>query len=114
MFCSIEPISKDYGVINIDDLPKNLDRHHEISLSAPSKELLLIDFLSEALYLSDVNDEAYFNATFSEFSETSLKAMLHGIEIERFQVVEIKAVTYHELKIEKINNSWQAEVVFDI
>jgi SHS2 domain-containing protein len=27
---------------------------------------------------------------------------------------EIKAVTYHELKVENIRNQWQAKIIFDV
>ena len=43
-----------------------------------------------------------------------IRATLCGIKVEGFEVVEIKAVTYHELKIKKENDTWQADIVFDI
>lgn len=74
---------------------------------------LLVDFLSEALYQSDVNNETYFNATFQELTETKLKVILYGKKIKSF-AQEIKAVTHHGLRIEKKNEEWEAEVLFDI
>lgn len=88
--------------------------HRDIMLRAPNKEQLLIDFLSECLYLSDVHNEAYLAASFDDFSEKGLEATIHGIEVVGFDVVEIKAVTYHDLVIEQKNGTWQATIVFDI
>lgn len=85
-----------------------------VSIQSYSKDELLIDFLSHALYLSDVHNEAYLDVTISELSSTNLHATLHGIVINRFDVVEIKAVTYHGCAIELKNGLWRVEIVFDI
>lgn len=75
---------------------------------------LLIDFLSEVLTLSDINQEVYFDVKFEEFFNKSLRATIYGIKIERFDE-DIKAVTYHEIDIKKNKKGlWQATVVYDI
>jgi protein archease len=85
-----------------------------ISLTAPSRDMLLVDFLSECLYLSDIHNEVYRNAQIDVVSDTSLKATLHGEPITGFDVVEIKAVTYHDFSIENVDDHLQATIVFDI
>ena len=75
---------------------------------------LLVDFLSLALSYADVYDEAYFDVTVNELTETSLDATLKGVKVEGYDGVEIKAVTYHDLKFEKTEKGFSAEVVFDI
>ena len=85
----------------------------EIKISSSDLESLLVDFLSEALYLSDIYNEAYFSSCFKEISEKKLSGEICGYKIRSLKE-EIKAVTWHELKIKKINSLWQAEVVFDI
>jgi len=87
---------------------------HEISLVSPNKESLLVDFLSHALCLSDIHDEAYLDATIHMVTDTTIDATLHGIRVDRFEVVEIKAVTYHDLEIVQTKDGWQADIVFDI
>lgn len=74
---------------------------------------LLVDFLSEALMLSQINKEVYFEAKFKEFYDTALEAQLIGQKVERFGE-DIKAVTYHGLEIKKVNDHWEAVVLFDI
>jgi len=114
MFQSIGPITKECSYINDQLVCEKFSVEHKIEINAPDVEQLLVDFLSEALYLSDVNDEAYLDVTFEKFSSTELVATIKGIKIQGFEVVEIKAVTYHDLKIEKENNLYSTNIVFDI
>jgi len=93
-----------------DQLPEQ----HEVEINSPDIDALLVDFLSEVLYLSDVHNEAYLDADIHDISETHLSATVHGIKVEGFDVVEIKAVTYNELKVKKIDGIWQSDIVFDI
>lgn len=114
MFQSIHPIAPECRVIDNRVICFDLPERHTIKLKASDEESLLVDFLSEALYLSDVHNEAYLDVTIDELTEASINATLHGVAITGFEVVEIKAVTYHELVIQKIDDMWQADVVFDI
>ncbi len=93
-----------------DELPEQ----HEIAVKSPDEVALMVDFLSEALYLSDVHDEAYLDANIHELTETNIKATIYGAKVTGFEVVEIKAVTYHELEIKKVNDMWQVDIIFDI
>jgi len=91
-----------------------LPETHDITVDAIDRDALLVDFLSEALYLSDVHNEAYFDADIGDLTDTHIKATLHGVKVTGFDVVEIKAVTHHDLKIEEIGRSLQVDIVFDI
>ncbi len=114
MFQAVGPKIKECKKVNnrvvCDELPKN----RSINLNSIDKEALLVDFLSEAVCLSDIHDEAYFDVTINELTDTSITATLHGIKVQGFDVVEIKAVTYHELNIQNIDGIWQTYIVFDI
>jgi SHS2 domain-containing protein len=85
----------------------------KIKIKSPDLESLLVDFLSEALYLSDINNEAYFKVEFDKFNEKELKGVVKGIKVKGFEE-EIKAVTYHGLEMKKVNGRWEAIVLFDI
>jgi SHS2 domain-containing protein len=85
----------------------------DIKIKSQDIESLLVDFLSEALYLSDVNNEAYFQAEFEKLTEKELAGKIKGRKIKRMQL-EIKAVTYHSLEIKKEKGLWQVTVLFDI
>ncbi len=101
----------------------------EIEIKSLDFLSLLVDFLSEVLYLNQVNKEIYSDVNFKRFSDTELEAELLGQKIERFGE-DIKAVTHHDLEINqrperskggrKTNvlrpkdGSWEAIVLFDI
>jgi len=93
-------------------LPEKIRR--EIKINSPDLETLLVDFLSEALYLSQVNKEVYFQVKFKKFSENEIEGELIGQKVERFGE-DIKAVTYHGLDIHQEKDEiWKAIVLFDI
>jgi len=88
----------------------------KIKLKAQDQESLLVNFLSEALSLGDINNEIYFEAKFSEFADKYLQGEIKGYKIKSLGL-EIKGVTWHDLKIEKNPSAgglWQATVLFDI
>ncbi len=85
----------------------------EIEVNSLDKAALLVDFLNEVIYLSQANKEVFFDVEFSEFSETALRAKISGKKARRFGE-DIKAATYHNLKIKKKDDFFEAEVLFDI
>lgn len=116
MFQSIRPKTAEIGCEKQRGrlVCKTLSKEHEIEVTADDINTLLIDFLSEALYLSDVNDEAYLDVDFNKVTDKSISARVKGVKVFGFDGGEIKAVTYHGLDIKKTDNGWQAEVIFDI
>jgi len=85
-----------------------------VNVSAFEITALLVDFLSEALSLSQINKEIYDKVVFKKFSDNSLKAELVGLPVKDFDQ-EIKAVTYHEAEIKKTGKGeWSANLIFDI
>jgi SHS2 domain-containing protein len=86
----------------------------KIVMEAPDTTALLIDFLSEVLAFSQTNKEIYTQISFTEFGSTSLKAVLEGIKVDKFDE-DIKAVTYHEADVEQNEKgNWETLLVFDI
>jgi protein archease len=114
MFQSIGPQSSTCTYQNNRIVCPELPITHQIRLTSLDCNVLLIDFLSEALYLSDIYNEAYLDVDIEELSDTSINAIVHGIKVGGFEVVEIKAVTFHDLNIMQINGMWQTDIVFDI
>lgn len=114
MFQSVRPIADGCRVEGELVVCDALSVSHEVRIEATDRDALLVDFLSEALYLSDVHNEAYLDATVQEIDDTHIVATLQGVPVKGFEVVELKAVTYHGLQIEEVNGKWQAEIVFDI
>jgi SHS2 domain-containing protein len=114
MFQSIRPHIEGGAVRQGACALQRLPREHTIEVRAPDRESLLVDFLSEALYLSDLHNEAYLDADIHVLTEDYVKATIKGVAISGFEVAEIKAVTYNDLKITRESGVWQADVVFDI
>lgn len=99
-------------------LPRYAKKEHVVErmlqVKAHDAESLLVDFLSDVLYLSEVHGESYDVCSIEQFRPWEISACVKGFPIEGFESGEIKAVTYHELKIVEDNGVWQADIVFDI
>lgn len=86
----------------------------KVKVNSPDLSALLVDFLNEVLYLTQVNKEVYSEVKFTKFSDTAIEAKLLGKKVESFGE-DIKAVTYHGLDIRQTDKeAWQATVLFDI
>jgi SHS2 domain-containing protein len=114
MFQVIHPLVPGAKIEHDRVIPQSLPIQREISLSSIDDANLLVDFLSEALCLSDTHNEAYFKADITFLEPNKLHATIHGAGITGFESTEIKAVTYNELNIEQTPEGWQTDIVFDI
>lgn len=92
-------------------------RQIEIDVAAEDRETLLVEWLNELLYHLEVNEILFKRFQIEELSETHLKAKVFGEEIDLSRhpmKLLIKACTYHQLKVEKTDHHWVAQVIFDI
>ncbi len=87
-----------------------------LSLKADNIEELLVDWLRELLYRHETQGFILVSAEIEEISETSLRAKLSGRTLgpEEEPEVEIKAVTYHGLSVQKNDAGYAVTIVFDI
>ena len=72
--------------------------------------------MSELLYKYEVNNFLPKKVDISLLTNKDLKAEVYGekIDLKKHTIdTEIKAVTYHQLEIEK-NKDWKIKVIFDI
>jgi SHS2 domain-containing protein len=87
-----------------------------IALAADDLDALLRDWLGELLYTFHVRKLVFSDFTVS-VSERGLQGTARGepMDAVRHQLdVEIKAVTWHGLKVERTSEGWLAEVIVDI
>ncbi len=87
-----------------------------IELAGDDREFLLFDWLKELLLRFDT-DRVLFAAFDVSVSDSGLTATAKGEEYDPSRHVfahEVKAITYHELKVEKTADGWLAEVIVDI
>lgn len=88
-----------------------------IEVKASNKEELLVAWLGELLYNFYTKQIIFFDFDIEELNETHLKAKASGRHIGENRnrlKTEIKAVTYHELKIEEKQGNFSATVIFDV
>lgn len=82
-------------------------------LKAPDAIVLFVEFLQEALSLSETMNELYDSVEFKELSETGCAGKFFGRPILSCKE-DIKGVTYHEAEVKKTKNGWEGIIVFDI
>ncbi len=94
---------------------KGTSRRIVIKQKAENLEELFVNWLNELLSLSSAKELIFSGFEISEIDEKHLKAVVTALSSKNYRVnVEIKAATYHQLKIEKLSKGWQAEVIFDV
>jgi len=87
-----------------------ITRRIELTIIEP--ETLLIDFLSELLFLTE--SEGYgFDEFNLQFEHNRLIADVSGAKLETLSK-EIKAVTYHNIDIRDTGSELKANIVFDV
>ena len=88
-------------------------RERVLHLEAEDYAMLLVDWLSELLYLVEIEGVLFVAQYIAEVSPAGISANLVGAELERAKL-DIKAVTYHDLEIVEGEDGFQVVVVFDI
>ncbi|MEA3328392.1 MAG: archease [Candidatus Omnitrophota bacterium] len=93
------------------------EKEVEIKLEAPDVEELFLLWLGELLYQLNGKGIILKEFLIEELTGKRLVARVTGekLNLKRHCLkTEIKAVTYHGLKVRKIKDAWQAEVIFDV
>lgn len=85
----------------------------EINLEAEDVELLLVEWLSELLYLGEREDVVFIEFDMEKVTPTALQAVARGGHIVEHQG-HIKAVTFSELDIRNTDEGYETTVVFDV
>ncbi len=99
--------------------PAAVEPRTEYALAVESGDLesLMVDWLSEVLYRFDGKGIAFCDFRVRAFSETAIEAVGLGEprDPDRHPArLIVKAVTYHQLKIERRGEMWTAEVYLDV
>ncbi|MBI3412304.1 MAG: archease [Planctomycetes bacterium] len=91
-------------------------RRVDIVLAKDEPDYLLFDWLKELLYHFD-SEHLLFGRFEAHVTEQGLTGSAWGEVLDRSRhnlEHEVKAITYHGLKVEKTENEWLAEVIVDI
>lgn len=103
-------------------------RSISVHVEAPDCEMLLVKWLRELLYQHDACKLLFCDFKVEELPELSAveypqtsQVTLHGVargqpigeaDVELYG--DIKAVTYHGLKVEREGGVWRAQIIFDV
>jgi len=101
-------------VTNLDQVKAVQEKTIRIDTSEP--EYLLFDWLNELLYTFDV-DQLLFSEFAVRVDARGLTATCRGepVQPDRHEMDhEVKAITYHELKVQRDGDGWMAELIIDI
>jgi len=85
----------------------------KVDVNGIDYESLLVNWLTELLWLQESNHETYHRFQIDSLSLTELRAQIFGAPITQLDKI-IKAVTYHNLKIEQTMDGWEVIVVVDV
>lgn len=100
-------------------LSKSVEEKEErvLKVEAGALDELMVSWLSELLYLHETERLVFGRFQIERIEEDQLKAVAKGevLDPARHEIkTVIKAVTYHRLYVEEIEEGWEAQVIFDI
>jgi SHS2 domain-containing protein len=82
---------------------------------AENLEELFINWLNELISLSCAKEVIFSDFKIIKISQTAIEALALANPIKDYQILkEIKAATYHRLKLLRIKSGWQAEIILDV
>lgn len=89
----------------------------EVHAEGPDAESLLVGWLNELLYQFSAQNIIFSEFKITRLSTSSLTAECRGNKVKDIQAVlknEIKAATYHDVKILKREKGYEVTIVFDV
>jgi len=102
----------------ITDLRKVRRRvERRIHIGRESLDRLMVDWLSELLYLHDVENLLFREFKVESVGKEGLEAIVKGEPFrEGVHVIKtgVKAVTYHRIEVRQENGRWRAQIIFDL
>jgi SHS2 domain-containing protein len=101
-----------------DDIPEAGERV-SLTVRAEGLEALLFDYLDRLIYERDVRGvlPAGNEATIRENENADgwvIEATARGVPLAAVDAREVKAVTYSEMRIDRVDDGWEVYVVLDV
>ncbi len=105
------------GMLSVISEPTSRSKRFskKLHLKEDSHEELLHSYLSEILWF--ITSERFFPIKISiiRLNENTLDAEMEGFQLKSEEIKrEVKAVTYHQLKIIKKGQIWFTRIIFDV
>lgn len=92
-------------------------RHVALTAQGSDLESLLVNFLDEVLYYVETRSMAFssFSVSLAEPGKVHCDAAGEPRSSQKHPArVSVKAVTYHQLRVSKVGETWIAEVFVDV
>lgn len=104
-----------FDIVAKRQAPAKSIKEIRIKQSADNLEELFLNWLNELLSLSATKELIFSDFRINKLSDSQLEAVALGRSVKDYEIkTEIKAATYHQLKVKKTTSGWQAEVIFDV
>jgi SHS2 domain-containing protein len=90
--------------------------YRDIEVTAPDREILLVEWLNELIYLFDAEQLLFEKFDIIKLTNKEITARCYGEKVDKSRhrlKTGIKSATYHMLKVE-YNNQYQVQVLLDI
>jgi len=118
---SLDELFADAGRALFSVIVANLDavrpvEELEFEIAGDRRDDLLFDWLAELLFVFDTR-HVLLSAFDVEVREDGVKVTARGepVDPDRHELdMEVKAITYHQLKVERDGDGWLAEVIVDL
>ncbi len=88
-----------------------------IALSGADTESLLFAWLAEILAVGEIERLVFRRVEVMEFAREHVRGIAYGEPFDKRRHAAgtyIKAVTYHQLRVEQIADGWRAQVYLDV
>ncbi|MFO8102179.1 MAG: archease [Dehalococcoidia bacterium] len=107
------------GMVSLITDPEKVNPvcQREIALDADDYEDLLVVWLNELLYLFDAENLIFSRFEITSLNHDSLSAIVQGekIDLARHEIkTQVKAATYHQIKLNSEEEGFSARIIFDI
>lgn len=127
-------VADGFVAASCEEIPGEVGDRFSLSVTAEHREALLFDYLDELVYLRDVRAELPVDHRVETIDrpegdaerdgqegdatangdDWSLEASARGVPLAEITAREVKAVTYSEMRLERVDGEWEAYVVFDV
>jgi len=102
-------------ITEVGSINEKLRRHVEIV--SEDKDSLLVEWLNELIYLFDAEHVLFRRFDIESLTNNQLKATCYGEDFDPLKHkirTEVKAATYHMLKINRNNRGYEVQILFDV
>ncbi|WP_028315376.1 archease [Desulfatibacillum aliphaticivorans] len=101
----------------LGDSPVEPRLKHRIKVEGEDRTDLMVNWLREILFLFAGEGEAFSHAEVETAEESFLCATVYteAYDPEKHEILEeIKAVTYHQARVEQTDGGWECQVICDV